>query len=102
MKSLMMLVLAFALASPAAAVAGGDPARGESRFRLCAACHTADAATNRMGPHLKGVVGRPAGSVEGFNYSESMKAKGAEGLVWDEANLDEDRADVIAFLKTKM
>ena len=43
-------------------------------------------AKNGVGPILNGVVGRPAGSVEGFKYSDAMKSS---GITWDEAALDE-------------
>jgi len=121
----LILMLAFSLITVSAAKADGDAAKGEKVFRMCSACHTADAATNRVGPYLKGVVGRKAATAEGYSYSSAMKAKGDAGLVWTEANIDayladprgfvpnnkmafaglkkpEDRADVIAYLKTKM
>jgi cytochrome c len=120
-----LLILALLLATAPSAWAEGDAAKGEKDFRICSACHTADAATNRVGPYLKGVVGRKVASVEGYNYSAAMKAKGDAGLVWTEDNLaaylsdprgfvsgnkmpfagvkkPEDRADIIAYLKTKM
>ncbi len=107
----------------AAAPAAGDPKAGKKVFNKCKACHFADREKNKVGPYLKGVVGRPAAAVEGFKYSEAMKAKGAEGLVWTEENLaqylkapkkfvpgnkmafaglkkDKDIADVIAYLKS--
>lgn len=52
-------------------------------------CHSAETATNKLGPHLHGVVGRTAGSLGGYNYSKAMKDVGAAGLVWDEATLGE-------------
>ncbi|RAI00067.1 MFS transporter [Acuticoccus sediminis] len=52
-------------------------------FRMCTACHAVgDGAANKIGPHLNGVVGRPAGGVEGFKYSPAMAEKGGEGVVW--------------------
>lgn len=61
-------------------------AQGKRLFMRCAACHdTGDSGPARIGPHLKGVVGRPMGGVEGYKYSEAMKAK---ALAWDEAQLD--------------
>ena len=38
----------------------------------CFACHSLDA--NRVGPALRGVVGRKAGKAEGYFYSEAMAA----------------------------
>jgi Cytochrome c2 len=40
-----------------------------------------------VGPQLNGIIGRPAGAVEGFNYSQANKKAGEEGLVWTEENL---------------
>ena len=67
----------------------GDPAAGKQVFNKCRACHDAEAEKNKVGPHLVGVVGRPAASVEGFAYSANMKELAAAGLVWDEAKLAE-------------
>ena len=86
MKKLMFVGLALmALATPA--LADGDAAAGEKVFIKCKACHENEKGVNKIGPTLKGVVGRPTASVPGYNYSDAMKAKGAEGLVWDEATL---------------
>ena len=40
-----------------------------------------------FGPNLRGVVGRPAGSVEGFQYSKTMLAT-LKGMEWTEAALN--------------
>lgn len=71
----------------------GDPAAGKIVFNKCRACHDAEAERNKVGPHLVGVVGRPAAAVEGFAYSQNMKDLAAEGLVWDEAKLAAYLAD---------
>lgn len=39
------------------------------------------------GPPLRGVYGRPAGSVASFNYSSAFK-QALQGVVWDEQSLD--------------
>ena len=39
------------------------------------------------------IVGRPAASLKGFNYSDAMKKRGAEGLKWDAATLNAYVAD---------
>ncbi|PHP67314.1 hypothetical protein CSC94_09750 [Zhengella mangrovi] len=75
-----------ALAMPAHA--DGDAAAGKKVFNKCKACHDVKG-KNKVGPHLDGVIGRTAGTVEGFKYSDAMKAKGAEGLVWNNDTLAE-------------
>jgi len=68
----------------ASAMADGDPADGEKLFGRCKACHVVDKEQNRVGPHLVGIIGRPAGSVGTFKYSDAMKNS---GKTWDEATL---------------
>ena len=62
----------------------GDPKAGEVIFKQCAACHSLDPDTNKQGPTLAGIFGRPAGSVEDFNYSDPNRTS---GIVWEEAVL---------------
>jgi len=57
----------------------GDPANGENVFLQCKACHVVDEGVNRVGPSLAGIVGRTAGTVEGFNYTE---ANANSAVVW--------------------
>lgn len=95
---LLFSVVILACLPAAAAAQEGDPEKGEKVFRKCRACHVADKPTNRVGPHLVDVLGRPAASVEGYNYSAAMKAKAAEGLVWDAENLDAYLADPKGFI----
>ncbi len=79
------LLLAASLVVPASAAwAEGDPVAGANTFKLCAACHNATDAKNKVGPTLMGVVGRPVASVEGFKYSKAMTEFGADGKVWTE------------------
>lgn len=73
-----------------AARADGDPALGKTAFNKCAACHSIKEGENKIGPSLHGVVGRPSHSIEGFNYSEAMKAY---NVTWDSATLDHYLAD---------
>jgi cytochrome c len=78
------------VALPAAASAQ-DAEAGKKVFTKCAPCHSiGPGAKNKVGPEQNGLVGRKAGSVEGFNYSEAMKNS---GITWDEAQLDEYIAD---------
>ena len=76
-------ILAFTLASLAPAMAQ-DAEAGKSVFGQCRACHAiGEGAKNGVGPQLNGLIGRKAGTVEGYNYSEANKNS---GKVWDEAN----------------
>jgi len=72
------------------AQADGDAAKGEKVFNKCKACHTLEAGKNRVGPSLAGLFGRAAGTVEGFKYSDAMKAS---GITWDEDSLKNYIAD---------
>lgn len=99
-----------------------DAAAGEKVFNKCKACHDAAQDKNKVGPSLHGVIGRTAGTHEGYKYSPAMIEAGKSGVVWDEATLatylhdpkamvkgtkmtfpglksDEDIANVIAYLK---
>lgn len=78
----------FLLFSPSVSLAQ-DAEAGAAVFRKCAACHNAESTANKVGPHLQDIVGRVAGSLEGYNYSKAMKDAGAAGLVWDESALGE-------------
>lgn len=75
------------LLTAAPAFAEGDAANGEGLFRRCSACHSLDAGSHRVGPSLHGVVGRVAGSAEGYRYSDGLAAAGEGGLVWDEESI---------------
>lgn len=57
----------------------GDAAAGEKVFAACRTCHVFDEGVNRVGPSLHKVVGRKAGSVAGFNYSDANKNS---GITW--------------------
>ena len=102
-KATIFAALAAAVLLAGPAHAEGDAAKGEKVFAKCKACHENEKGVSKVGPTLKGVVGRKAASIEGYKYSEAMTAKGAEGVVWDEATLTTYLADPKAFVpKTKM
>jgi cytochrome c len=66
----------------------GDPEAGRRVFNQCTACHTINqGGPNRVGPNLHGVMGRKAGSIEGFRYSANLKQLGEGGHVWNEETL---------------
>jgi cytochrome c len=78
------------LAGGAVMAQEGDPAAGAKVFNKCKACHVLDEDKNRVGPYLHGVIGRPAGTAEGFKYSSAMKDS---GIVWSEVTIAEYVAD---------
>jgi cytochrome c len=57
---------------------------GKKNFETCVACHSVKAGENGLGPSLHDVVGRTAGTAEGFRYSGPMKRS---AIVWDEKTL---------------
>ena len=106
-----MKMMRLALAAAALAVTTGidnasaqDAAAGETVFKKCMTCHRiGEGAKNAVGPQQNGIVGRRAGSVEGFAYSPLNKAAGEAGLVWTEENifnyLPDPQGFLIKFLK---
>jgi cytochrome c len=68
---------------PAVNAAGPDAQNGKAVFeRRCSGCHAAD--ISKEGPPLRGVVGRQAGTVAGFQYSDALRAS---ALTWNESLL---------------
>jgi len=103
----------FALASPAFADAHlgpGDPEAGEKAFRQCVSCHVVQNAdgeklagkNGKTGPNLFGVIGRQAGTFEGFRYKKSIIAAGEAGLVWDPETLAAYLLHPSNFLKERL
>jgi cytochrome c len=75
--------------------ADGDAARGEARFKECAACHRLDAGVNEVGPSLHGLFSRKAGELGDFRYSPAMKRS---GVGWTPQTLDKYLADPQGFI----
>jgi cytochrome c len=98
----------------------GNADHGKVVFLQCKTCHVRIEGQNRIGPSLAGVVGRKAGTVAGFSYSDANKNS---GITWTPEKLfqyleapqrvvpgtkmtfaglpkPQDRADVIAYLQT--
>jgi cytochrome c len=101
---LNVLVAALLLLTPAAPVAAqtaGDAANGEKEFpRRCGICHSIGGSPKRpTGPDLTGVVGRKAGTTEGYAYSPLNKAAGEAGLTWTEDHVFEYVANPTEYLK---
>ena len=102
---LAVLTAAIAVAA-SGAWAEGDAAAGEKVFKKCQACHSIiDADGNKIagmgktGPNLWGVVGRAAGTEEGFKYRESIVEAGQKGLVWNEEEIATYVMDPSKFLE---
>lgn len=104
MKKVTALALTFAsliggLAAYETATAQ-DAAKGEAVFKKCMACHRiGEGAKNLVGPVLNNVIGRQAGTAEGFKYSSINKASGEAGLVWSEDLIVQYLADPNPFLR---
>ena len=76
-----------------------SPQDGPRLFQRCYACHSLDPAErNLSGPTLRGVFGRRAGTVDGFDYSQAIREAGRHGLVWSEGTLDRFLEDPDAFV----
>ena len=90
MRILLMaaaLAVLFSLRPTAVPAQDADPQlvqQGERVFARCQACHLVDEERNRVGPHLVGIFGRPAGAVEGFRYSSALLES---GIVWDDETM---------------
>jgi cytochrome c len=120
-KKTLFSFAAVAFVSFASSAFAADAARGAQVYEEqgCNGCHAPKEAL--VGPPHCGVVGRKAGSITGYAYSEVMKES---GLTWDDKTLHEfiesplsflsgsnmgyaglydekDRTDLIAFLKTQ-
>jgi len=79
----------------------GDADKGENVFKKCKACHKiGEGAKNSVGPVLNDVIGRTAGTAEGYKYSPSMIAAGEAGLVWDQELVAQFIEDPKKFLQT--
>ncbi len=64
-----------------------DAAAGERVFGVCKTCHQiGENGKSAVGPVLNGVIGRKAGSVPGYSYSDANKNS---GITWDEATFRE-------------
>ena len=97
---------------------------GQTIFKKCAQCHTIESGKPHIqGPNLFGVIGRHIASVVDYAYSSALKEK--TNMTWDVEQInhfiykprefakgtkmtfaglekDQDRADVIAYIQSKM
>lgn len=114
------LACALAYLPSSLALAGGDPAKGaRAYYNLCSPCHSLKPGRHMTGPSLSGIVGKKAGSIDGFDrYSKALPQSAIE---WNEETLStwlanppvmipgttmnaavadtEARANIVAYLK---
>lgn len=83
----LSLATALTMTSGLQARAAGDATKGADIFDgQCAECHSVKPGKNKKGPSLFGVVGRKAGSIADYSYSDAMKNS---GITWTPEKLDE-------------
>lgn len=102
MKKLIKIALlgTFVAAATAPSFAEGDVKKGERVFKKCKACHSMVAGKKGLGPSLAGVMGRTAGTMEGYKFSKAMAAS---DVVWTKETMAEYLKKPRAFIKgTKM
>ena len=116
-RILCLSAMVFPLFSPAISQESAEQLLNNA----CRTCHTTREDDNRLGPNLHMIIGRKAGSLPHYNYSNAMKGA---GFIWDEEKLEqfiahpddvvpgnnmkpyggltsaEDRTRVIAFLRS--
>jgi cytochrome c len=114
---------AVCLAPAGAPAQEGNAEDGAEVSKKCRACHeVGPGARNKIGPLLNAIIGRQAGTIEGYDYSDANREAGAKGLVWTEEAMfkyleaplkfmpgtkmvfaglkdERDRRDLIAYLK---
>ena len=91
---MIIIILTVSIANTA------DPVKGKKVFKKCVVCHSLQEGKNKIGPSLYNLLGRKAGSVDGYKYSKAMKNS---DVVWDEESLDKFLTKPRKFIKkTKM
>lgn len=85
----LLIASAALIALSTTAQAEGDIAAGEKAFKKCKACHMVVSPDGeeifkggKTGPNLYGVVGRVAGSVDGFKYGNGLQDANGASFVW--------------------
>ncbi len=89
MKHIALMASALALTATLFSVSAagvGDAEAGAKLFsKTCGGCHSIGPdARGGFGPQLTGVIGRPAGATEDYQYSDAMKNS---GVVWTREKL---------------
>lgn len=84
-KRASQFLLGFCALFVANAAAAADADFGQRLFDRCLPCHTVEqGAPHSLGPNLFGVVGRMAGTADGYVYSPAMANS---GITWTEENI---------------
>src|SRR5690242_4520757 len=84
MRQMKIMIALLTLGSAACAMADSHGADDFQQY--CAECHSDPTLhKNKLGPSLAGVVGRHAGTADGFQYSDAMKKA---DLTWTPELLD--------------
>jgi len=78
------LTLLLSASSLLAQQPAGDEAGQQAFNNSCRTCHSVKEGDNRLGPNLSKILGRKAGALPNYNYSQSMKEA---GFVWDKDKL---------------
>ena len=82
------LALLFAAGLASSSIAAEQP-DGKALFqKRCGGCHALD--RDKEGPRLGGVMGRKAGTVDSFQYSDALKHS---AVVWSDGTLERWLAD---------
>lgn len=86
-----------------------DAANGEKEFRKCKACHMIQSPDGtdvvkggRTGPNLFNVVGRKAGTQEGYKYSDALVKLGEAGEIWTQEDLANYITDPNKYVEAKV
>lgn len=81
----LLVTLNAGLFSLGAAAAGDAEAGGKLFTKTCGGCHSiGEGARGGFGPELNGIIGRPAGTTQDYQYSDAMKNS---GVVWTREKL---------------
>ena len=117
---ILLVACAINVSGAALAQSAGDPVRGATVFKRCAACHSVTTDIHSVGPSLAAVIGRPIASASGYRFSPGLASLKGN---WTPENLDQflaspqqfakgtrmaftglkkpaERADLIAFLQS--
>lgn len=89
----LLLALGLLLSPTAWAAHQPDLNHGKELYEECSGCHGLK--ENLLGPKHCGVVGRKAGTISDFTYSDVMKQS---GIVWDDKHLDAFLTSPLSYL----